>query len=499
MTKHSYPRLPKNSLCALALPATAALLLIGAAGPPAITAAPQTKAVSPPGGGVMPDVGPNPVTFTIAGGGRSFVTTQPADSVATYVIRDGQQPRVTLTAADGAGFRYAMDSYRVAATGQPTATINVDVSKTYQRIDGFGGAMTDSAAALLQRRPGAMIAALFGTGNKQAGLTIARSPMGSSDLMADGSDVHTYEDTMGSFSVAAQPSDRRQIAMLQKAKSKVGNDFKLIGTPWSAPAWAKRGGKLTGNDCATAQNEFDAAKAGEYADYFRRYVDAYSGFGLRPWLVSMQNEPQNCKTQMPTTLMSAADEIALAGALQQRLPGDVGVLGWDHNWDDRTYVDALTGSGTVDAIGYHCYAGTDYPGQTRAVPTLMTECSGFVDQSSNVAGNLGWEVAHLLIGPLRNGSTGSIYWSLAQTADGDPHLNTNEACQTCRGMLTVNPDGSFQRSQDFYFFGQFARFVRPGAIQVASTNAGNLSTVAFRDGSVTTVVVLNSSTRVNGS
>lgn len=446
---------------------------------------------SPTPGGAIPNL--TGTTFQINADGSSFTATQPKDSVATYIIENGKPQSVTISAADGSQWRHAMETFSVTSQGSPSATIKVDTAKRYQTIDGFGASMTSSAAYLIERsgKRDAIMRDLFGTGPGQAGMTIVRSPMGASDLQApDDNFVYTYEDNRGSFSVTPNGGASRQIAIMRQAKGIVGGSFKLIGTPWTAPAWAKLSGKLTGGSCA-----FDRGASAAYAQYFNKYIEAYSAQGLRPWMVSMQNEPQNCKQTHPTTTMTSADQAALSKALKQVIPGDVRVLGWDHNWDDRAYVNQLVSQGNVDYIGYHCYAGENYNGQTTAKPTLMTECSGFVDQNANLAGNLGWEVAHLLIGPLRNGSTGSIYWSYAQDAQGKPYLSSPDACDSCRGMMTVNGDGSYTKSQDFYFFAQFSAFVRPGAVRVESNNAGNLSTVAFKDGNRTIVVVLNSDTR----
>ncbi|QCB95294.1 hypothetical protein E5225_09105 [Cellulomonas shaoxiangyii] len=449
---------------------------------------------------------PNPYpsdarTFTVEAGGTSFSATQPRNSVATYTWTDGEHPEEWLTSASGSELNRTMTKMTVAAYGAATETISVDAGRTHQTIDGFGGAMTDSAAALILGSPNRDDAMnrLFGTGPGQAGLTMVRSPMGSSDLMADGNDFHTYEDVRGSFSVDAFASDRRQIEALQQAKRIVGSkDFKLIGTPWSAPGWAKRGGSLRARGCGIEANELDVRQAGAYADYFTKYVAAYDAKGIKPWMVSLQNEPQNCKTAMPTTLLSASDSVVLGKELQARLPGDVKVLGWDHNWNDKHYVDALTASGSVDAVGYHCYDGNHYANQTTAVATYMTECSGFTDSSANVEQNLGWEVANMLMGPLRHGSKGSIYWSLAQDQNGNPRLNGPDACGTCRGMLTKNAAGQIEPSQDFYYFAQFSAFVRPGSVRIESTNSGDVSTVAFRNGNTTTLVALVSSHHADG-
>jgi len=449
--------------------------------------------------GTVPALNPDTAdTFTVNAGGTSFTVSQPNDSVATYTWTTGGQPSEVLTSASGSGLGYALTNVPVATySGAVTSdSITVDPTTTYQTIDGFGGAMTDSAASLIlgSSNHSQMMQTLFGTGAGNAGLTMVRSPMGSSDMMASSTDIHTYEDTQGSFSANGYASDQRQITALQQAKAIVGSNFKILGTPWSAPGWMKRGGSLLPAQCGTDQNEVDVTKVYQYAQYFIGYVNAYSNAGLTPWALSLQNEPENCKTAMPTTLMSATDEVALAGAIKSVLGNNVKILGWDHNWNDPYFVDTLVASGSVDAIGYHCYDGTHYSNQTTSVPTYMTECSGFTASSANVAQNLGWEVANLLIGPLRYGSRGSIYWTLAQDPNGNPHLGGSDACQDCRGMLTVNSDGSFEPSQDLYYWAQFSKFVPPGSVRIASNNSGNLSTVAFKNGNQNTLIVLNSAT-----
>lgn len=439
--------------------------------------------------------------FTVRAGGTTFTTELPNNSVATYVWTDGGTPSAWLTSASANGDSLSDKLHPISiGSGGGTAAdiITVDTGTTYQQIDGFGGAMTDSAASLILGSPDRdnIMKLLF----SQAKLNIVRSPMGSSDLMANANDFHTYEDTKGNFSANATASDQRQITALKQAKSLVGSNFKLLGTPWSAPGWAKRGGSLQPVQCGTDQNELNWGSITDYASYFQKYVDAYTAAGLTPWMISLQNEPQNCKAQMPTMLMSATDEVALAKAIRAQVPSTTKILGWDHNWNDPDFVNTLVnrGAGNVDAIGYHCYNGTHYGIQTQALPTYMTECSGFTDSTSSVATNLGWEVANLLIGPLRYGSRGSVYWSLAQDSKGNPHLGGGDACTTCRGMVSIDSGGRFSVNQDLYYWGHFSAFVPPGSVRVASNNSGDFSTVAFRNGNKNILVVLNSSTHADG-
>lgn len=436
-------------------------------------------------------------TFKINAGKTSFTATIPADTLATYEWKDGEQPRQWLTVARNGGFDKTLEETPIHVQGSASATINVNSAKEYQTIDGFGAALTDSAAKLITKssQKDTIIQRLFGTGDKDAGLTFARVPMGSSDLMYDSHDVYTYEDTEGNFSI---DKDIDTINILKKAESITGNSVKIIGTPWSAPGWMKNGNKILPNNCDSSDDKLKPNYYKKYATYFKKYIDEYDNAGLRPWMVSMQNEPESCKQNTPSTQLTANDEVELSKALRNQLPNDIKILGWDHNRDNENYVKTLIQQGQVDAIGYHCYSGNNYQDQAQEKATYVTECTGSTTSSNDVASNMGWEVSNLIIGPLRYGSRGSIYWSMAQRSDGSPTLTGSDVCTDCRGMITVNDSNSYEPSQDFYFWAHFSKFVRPGAVRIDSSQEGNLSTVAFREGNTTILVVLNSSQKANG-
>ncbi|WP_328432722.1 hypothetical protein [Streptomyces sp. NBC_00453] len=74
-------------------------------------------------------------------------------------------------------------------------TIKIDDSVTYQRVQGFGAAMTDSAAWLINKLPSAdrtkLMHELFDP-STGIGLSMVRSPMGATDFNASGS--YSYDD-----------------------------------------------------------------------------------------------------------------------------------------------------------------------------------------------------------------------------------------------------------------------------------------------------------------
>src|SRR5690349_1550350 len=99
---------------------------------------------------------------------------------------------VWITTPDGAQRMTDAGTVAFRAGGSANVTVTVDPSRTYQRMDGFGGAITDSSAHVMyQLDPANRTAAmqdLFGTD----GLSVLRQPMGASDFV-DGP-FYTYDD-----------------------------------------------------------------------------------------------------------------------------------------------------------------------------------------------------------------------------------------------------------------------------------------------------------------
>ena len=122
-------------------------------------------------------------------------------------------------------------------------------------------------------------------------LSVLRQPMGSSDFVAG--EHYTYDDLppgrtdyrMRRFSI---DHDRRQILPLLRQALRLNPQLKVIGTPWSAPAWMKTNGSLIGGRLIDDPRIYEA-----YARYFVRFVREYRRPGVPVYAVTVQNEPQN--------------------------------------------------------------------------------------------------------------------------------------------------------------------------------------------------------------
>ena len=111
------------------------------------------------------------------------------------------------------------------------------------------------------------------------------------------------------------------------------------------------------------------------------------------------------------------------------------------------------------------------------------------DPATTFPDTLHWHTRFLTVGAIRNWAKTVITWNLALDPAGGPH---NGGCGTCFGVVTIDPaTGHATPTADYYVLGHVTRFIRPGAVRIASTVAGNAWNVAFRDpdGAIVLVVV----------
>jgi glucosylceramidase len=178
------------------------------------------------------------------------------------------------------------------------------------------------------------------------------------------------------------------------------------------------------------------------------------------------------------------------------------ILDWDHNWDEpssplRVLRDSVANR-YIAGVAWHCYNG-DVSAQGAvhdsfpAKDAYFTECSGG-DWSPKFDENLVWNVRTLIIGATRNWAKGVLLWNLALD---ELHGPSTGGCTNCRGVVTVNSlSGAVTRNVEYYALAHGSRFVRPGALRIASTTAvQGLESVAFRNpDSSKVLIVVNTAT-----
>lgn len=385
--------------------------------------------------------------------------------------------------------------------GVPTH-IDVDTAVSYQEIVGFGAAITDASAWLIQNRlssaqRNALMQDLFGRTNG-IGLSFTRLTIGASDFSRthysfDDMPAGETDSTLSRFSI--EPNRADVLPVVKRALA-INPTLTVMASPWSAPAWMKTTQSLVKG--TLRPNAYSA-----FAAYLQRYIRAYETEGVPIFAITVQNEPHfepDSYPGMRLTPQQRADFLEnYLGPLFEHSGIRARILDWDHNWDEpNSPLAVLADSGArkyVAGIAWHCYGG-DVAAQTQvhdAYPdkdAYFTECSGG-QWAPNWADNLRWFTRTLIIGSTRGWAKGVLLWNLALDESHGPHLG---GCGDCRGVVTINSaTGAVTRNEEYYALAHASRFVGPGAHRIASTTGvDSLDTVAFRnadDGSKVLIVV----------
>ena len=382
-------------------------------------------------------------------------------------------------------------------------TIDVDDSRIFQAMIGFGAAMTDASAYLMQQKMSArdreaLIQDLFGR-TSGIGLSFARVPMGASDFSLR---HYSYDDMPGATTDSALEhfsidADRPEKLPLLRRAMAINPQLKVMASPWSVPGWMKSTNSLIAG--TLLPRFYDS-----FSDYFVKFVRAYEAQGVPVYAISLQNEPNYEPANYPGMRLDAAARARVIGDHLGPRFARAGVhtliWDWDHNWDlQQQPLDVLADANArkyVHGVAWHCYAG-DVSAQSTvhdAHPdkdAYFSECSGG-EWSPKFADNLKWFVQTLIIGATRNWARGILLWNLALDENYGPHLG---GCGNCRGVVTIDSaTGAYTRNVEYYALAHASKFVRPRAFRIASEGGDqSLSSVAFRnaDDNSKVLIVLN--------
>ncbi|MGC8866043.1 MAG: glycoside hydrolase family 30 protein [Bacteroidales bacterium] len=377
----------------------------------------------------------------------------------------------------------------------------IDTTYQFQEVEGYGAALTGSSAYLFHHSLDAnlrqqILRELFDP-QVGIGLSYLRLTMGASDFSLSD---YTYNDlpagqtdfNLEKFSLSRDLED--VVPVLQEIVQ-IYPEIKLMGTPWSPPAWMKTHGSLKGGKLRT-----DCYPV--YAQYFVRYIQEMQKQGIRIDAVTPQNEPLYWTAGYPCMEMQPEEQkvfirdhlgpaLAAAGLPTQ-------IIIYDHNWDHPEYATTVLldpeAARFIAGSAFHAYAGDVSAMGTvqEAFPDkglYFTEISGG-EWAVNFSDNLLWYMKNILIGTARNWSKVALFWNLALDQNHGPR---NNGCQDCRGVITISNGGLYIiRNEEYYALAHFSKFIRPGAHRVYSRPDQvlmNMDFVAFQNTDGTKVLV----------
>ena len=364
--------------------------------------------------------------------------------------------------------------------------IEIDPSKTYQNIDGFGYTLTGGSVEVINQlsasKKEALLQELFGNGENSIGISYLRLSIGASDL---NSSVFSYDDlpagqtdiTLSQFSLS---KDQALVDMLKKILT-INPNIKIIATPWSPPVWMKDNGSSKGG---SLKPEYYAV----YAQYFVKYIQEMKKNGITIDAITPQNEPLHPGNN-PSMYMSAEQQRDFIknnlGPAFQTANLSTKIVVYDHNCDKPEYPLTILAdteaSKFVDGSAFHLYDGNilvlnnvhnAYPNKNVYFTEQWTGSTGAF------SGDLLWHTKNVVIGSMRNWSKIALEWNLANDASFGPH--TPGGCTECKGAITINNSETFTRNVGYYIIAQASKFIPQNSVRISSTESGNLSSVAFK-------------------
>jgi len=407
-------------------------------------------------------------------------------------------PRAWLTAGSRRYEETSLSGWQ-APTGSPSSagasTIEVDPSRTFQSILGFGGAFTDSSCFLFnQMRPDArhqLLQELFST----AGLnfSVSRTCIGSSDYSLT---AYTFDDMpapdpgLSHFSIE---HDRAYILPTLREAASIQPDLFFFSTPWSPPAWMKTGDSLLGGSMRKLY--FDS-----YAQYFVKFIEAYKAAGINIRAVTTQNEVDTDQDgKMPATLWGQEYEgdfiKNFLGPALSSASLDTKIWLLDHNFNLWGRVmDLLSDPDVyrvVDGVAWHAYVG-EPDAMTRvhdAFPSksaYFTEYGPMITDADYLTGWAKWSASYAQV--FRNWARCAVAWNLLLNEKGGPNLGPF----TCGGVVTIDSKTQqLTRSGQFWALAHYSKTVQRGARVIASRSSlPGVEHVAFANPDGTFVLVL---------
>jgi glucosylceramidase len=401
----------------------------------------------------------------VAGNVNAFASDSPTGEIAVW-----------STFGDQRHAKQGSLAWRPGATDSGSV-INLDSSKTYQGVLGFGAAFTDAACFTLNRLEASARKKLFQTmfSPSEMGLSVSRICMGSSDYATK---EYSYDEGLDPdpqlerFSIA---HDREYILPILREVRAVSPEMWILASPWSPPAWMKPNKSMLGG-CMRKSS------LAPYAIYFEKFLDAYAAEGVRVNSVTPQNEIDTEQDgRMPACCWPQEYEIEFVrDDLGPRLaksanPADIWILDHNYNLWGRV-VDELEEPkvrSMVKGVAWHGYVGT--PEQMmnvkRAFPEIdMFWTEGGPDWESGTYATEWAKWADTFTGILRNQARCIIAWNYALDEKGKPNIGPFN----CAGLVTVDSrTREISYSGQYWAFQHFSGHIRRDAKVIDSAGAND--------------------------
>ncbi|PWN19255.1 glycoside hydrolase [Microstroma glucosiphilum] len=360
-------------------------------------------------------------------------------------------------------FSWSSGGFDLGATGAGTDGVDllIDTTAVQQPMDGFGASFTDSSCSLLHtlklKNETHYNQTMDYFTSARTGMSVFRVPIAASDYSAQGE--YSYADTnatkaaINAGNTTSLPSpladfnvDKAEAYVFPVLRDALARrpDAKIWLSPWSPPAWMKTTNSFNGGQLIYGSEEL-------YAQYLFLTVQAYTAQGIRPYGLTMQNEPTDGTTSYPTNWMSPASSALVARALRTSLDehgfDDVKLFANDDNYIDwASAAEAVQADPTAwSGVAWHGYNGnytsigdfnTSIANVTTPMEQHLTEITT-TDNSRDQWYSARFWLTNFYFGPINMGVRSVITWNIALDKNDSPHISS-APCEDCLGTFTID-------------------------------------------------------------
>lgn len=421
----------------------------------------------------------------------------------------GKELATVLTTSANKTYDLTASQANITKGSTMAATVlQLDATKTYQTMDGFGFALTYSTCYNLLKMSAADRAAFlkktYGTTDGY-GVSYARVSLGCNDFSSTEYSLCDEKGPDGDLlrHFALHADETNYVIPIIKEILAINPNLKIIASPWTCPKWMKV-------DDITTKKAHDAWTDGHlnpdyyatYADYFVRFVKAMQAEGINIYAVTPQNEPLNhgnCASLYMPWEEEAPFVKALAAAFRKSgLKTKIYVFDHNYNYDNvpdqqdypikvyNALGDSYEGSELVVGAAYHDYGGsnTELDDIYKKAPDkelIFSESSiGVWNDGHDLSKRLMADMKNIMLGTVNRHCKAVLVWNLMLDDKRGPNLDGG--CQTCYGAVDISNDyTTISRNSHYYIIAEASAAVATGAKRIGTSRNPKLAGISHAE------------------
>jgi glucosylceramidase len=399
---------------------------------------------------------------------------------------------VFTTTADGLYSLSQTSATINTGTNMAPTTLQLNPSKTYQTMDGFGFALTYSTCynlmKMTQENRTAFLKRTFST-TEGYGVSYARISIGCCDYASTN---YTLCDKEGIENFALQSDETSAVIPVLKEILAINPNLKIIGAPWTCPKWMKVKDLISlSPDDSWTGGHINPKYYDTYAQYFVKFVQAMSKEGINIYAVTPQNEPLNSGNTASTYIPweeEAPLVKAMAAAFKKNSLKTL-IYVFDHNFNYEDVADQddypikvynalgtnFEGSELVAGAAYHDYGGSnselnDICAKAPDKQVIFTESAlGTWNDGRNLSKRLTTDMNYIALGMVNNNCKAVLVWNMMLDLNGGP--KAWDGVQYGAVNINQNNYSALSYNSHYYIICHMSSVVQPGAVRIGTSRA----------------------------